>query len=491
MKLQAPNSKVQITFEYLGQIRTLNKHPEIQRQLNTGEITDTAARQTAWYLRVRLGDKRETFKLPADDAAAIKQAKEHLKSKDTTEFSEFLKERAAKRACTLQELAIEWLANGLPDSAGHPRKEESTVSLSAFLEKALKWWGEKSPASVTPVMMRAYATARRNECRENGRGTGDRSVDVELGALSCLCDWSLSLGKIAANPFATRPKFQRAKDVSHCHEFAPDSDEQWHQILNWFFTFEYNRSETRHSKLPASNSKLRQQDDEYTLRLRICGAWLAFTGLTGIRPEEPQFLHRFQELTEAPGNPSKLAPGTVFVTRTGEKKMRVQRGKNGQNPFVTVTPVLQDFLDHWTRWLDSYLPTSNSAFARHLFPDPQDQGTSIFDNGDFTPLIRRLTDACDALKISRMKPKGFGRAYYVRVRRSQGMDDSIIASELGQTTNGKLIRDTYGNPDDMAGGALFDWLPEIKVGQTCRSAGVPAWHLLTEATAANVIAGKF
>jgi hypothetical protein len=484
--LETPPTKVQLKFEYLGQQRTLNKHPKVQAALKAGELTEEQARTYPWFLRLRVGEDTQSFKLVAEDEAAIKQAKEHLKSKGTTEFSEFLKERAAKRACTLQELAVEWLANGLPDSAGHPRKQESADSLSAFLEKALKWWGAKSPAMVTPVMMRAYATARRHECREKGRGTGDRSVDVELGALSCLCDWALSLGKIAANPFATRPKFQRSDDVSHCHEFAPDSDEQWHQILNWFFTFTYNRK----AKRPGKGEKLAVQDAEYTLRLRICGAWLAFTGLTGIRPEEPQFLYRFKELTETPGNPSKLPPGTVFMTRTGEKKMRVQRGKNGQNPFVAVTPALEDFLAHWTRWLEANLPASKSSFARHLFPDPKDQGTSIFGNGDFTPLIRRLTDACDALKISRMKPKGFGRAYYVRVRRSQGMDDSLIASELGQTTNGKLIRDTYGNPDDMAGGALFDWLPEV-VGQTCRSAGVPAWHLLTEATATNVIAGKF
>jgi hypothetical protein len=62
-----------------------------------------------------------------------------------------------------------------------------------------------------------------------------------------------------------------------------------------------------------------------------------------------------------------------------------------------------------------------------------------------------------------------GRAYYVKVRRSQSCDDSAIASDLGQTTNGELIRSTYGDPQDLVGGAFFDWLPA-----DC----APAWNLL-------------
>jgi hypothetical protein len=478
--------KVQHTFEYLGQNRTLNKHPDVATALKNGQITEEQARTYPWYLRFRHGNNTQIFKLAVNDAEAVKQAKEHLKSKGTTEFTEFLKERQAKRAHTLQELATEWLELKMPDAAGHLRSDSARSQLSVPLSGALAWWGSKSPALVTPVTMREFATWRRAKCKAKKRGTGDRSIDMELGALSCLCDWARSLGKITANPFAgkksggQRPKFQRENDVEHCHEFSPDSDEQWHDVLRWFFTYTYNRNEERKSE----GKKLSVQDAAYTLRLRMIGGWLAFTGLTGIRPEEPQFLFRFPALTEVPGNPAKLPPGTIFVTRDGTKKMRVQRGKNGQNPFVTVHPALAEFLSHWTQWLDSTLGVPSKSMARALFPDPEDQSKSIFDNGDFTPIIRRLSDACVSIGLSStLKPKGFGRAYYVRVRRSQGADDSVIASELGQTTNGKLIRDTYGNPDDMAGGALFDWLPEDK-SKTL----LPAWHLLTTETATNVIA---
>jgi hypothetical protein len=72
----------------------------------------------------------------------------------------------------------------------------------------------------------------------------------------------------------------------------------------------------------------------------------------------------------------------------------------------------------------------------------------------------------------------------VRVRRSQGADDATIAGELGQTTNGKLIRSTYGNPDDMHGGSLFDWLPEDDKHQPAPV----AWAALDLQQPSNIIA---
>lgn len=75
-----------------------------------------------------------------------------------------------------------------------------------------------------------------------------------------------------------------------------------------------------------------------------------------------------------------------------------------------------------------------------------------------------------------MKPHGFGRAYYVRVRRSMGVDDATIACELGQRTDGALIRSVYGHPKDPVGGMLHDWLPANPDG----TAITPAWHRLCQ-----------
>ena len=54
----------------------------------------------------------------------------------------------------------------------------------------------------------------------------------------------------------------------------------------------------------------------------------------------------------------------------------------------------------------------------------------------------------------------------------------MIAGELGQTTSGKLVRDTYGAPDDMFGGALFDWPPERDGKLVERAWSVPGAPLL-------------
>jgi len=150
-----------------------------------------------------------------------------------------------------------------------------------------------------------------------------------------------------------------------------------------------------------------------------------------------------------------LASGVIFPDRAGKLRMKVHRLKHGQNPFVTLHPAVENFLSAWRTWLATAIPDEV-----RLFP----LGTD-----DQTILNRALNSASSALGLPHFKPHGFGRAFYVKVRRSQGTDDSSIAGELGQTTNGDLIRSVYGDPDDLHGGALFDWLPEDHA---------PAWNLL-------------
>jgi hypothetical protein len=445
---------MKLTFESQGRTWTLNKHPVIQKQLRDGSITETEAATKPWYLR-RRADFGGTSKLSADDSQAIAEAKALLKASvaQPTEWKEFLAEKAARQAVTLRDLATEWIALDMPDNAGRPRDPHARTELKPLLEQALEYWGNKSAQTITQGNMLAYATQCRQQCKANARSTsGERKADKGLSVLSCLCKWAVATEKIKSNPFVNRPRIQAAKAIKHCHEFTCDSDEQWHQILAWFFTH------------PA---------DE--LHLRVSGAWLAFCGLVGLRREEPSYLFRFARLKEAPTNPAKLPPGTIFPTREGKMHMRVTRVKHGQNPYVLLHPAALDFLDTWEKWLDSTFVQSTPA--RPLFPNPRDPSRPLATE-HFREINRRLERAAEFAKLPKLTTHGFGRAFYVRVRRSQGADDSVIASELGQTTNGKLIRDTYGNADDLRGGALFDWLP---------AKDEPAWKSLTTSTAENKI----
>lgn len=465
---------MKLQFSHHGVERTLNKHPAVQLALKRGDLTEAEAKLKPWFLRVNVGGRDRSFKLSNLDKDAIRGAKDILNGhRDRPEdFSAWLSDRAARRGVTLQVLAEDWFNLGLPDDGGHPRDQKAADQLKWFTNQALKWWGPRPALSITQAHMLDFAAWRRSKCAESGRGTGDRSVDLELAALSSMCQWAAAAQKVSSNPFADRPRFRRPEDIRHCHEFMPESDEQWHAVLNWFWTTQYNQDDL-------SN---RYKAAELDLRTRVAGAWLAWCGLVGLRPEEPQYLFRYATLQSPPTSPDRLPPGTIFPTRDGLRKMKIVRTKHGQNPYVVIHAAAADFLDHWSRWLGANIKPAIDSLAQPWFPDPLKPSVPLCA-GDFSILNKRLDDACVACGSRKLKPKGFGRAYYVRVRRSQGAADPAIACELGQTTNGELIRETYGNPDDMVGGALFDWLPE----DDKQNPVATAWKLLLPAEQSNII----
>lgn len=469
------NLVMKLPFSHQGTNRTLNKHPEIQRGLKRGTLTEAEARFKPWYFRYTIEGKEHYFPLSHVDRDAIRGARDIINGHQSkpADFAAFLGARDAKRSVTLGQLAKDWTAAGLPDADGHPRPAKAQDELQPYLSAALKWWADQPIAAVTADQHLEFATWRRAQVKRAGQ-TGDRSVDLELSALSCLCQWAKTARRIEANPFEDRRRFHRAELVRHCHEFMPESDEAWHRILHWFFTVEYQPN-------PAS----RWNVEQITLRTRTVGAWLAFCGLTGLRPEEPRYLLATPALSALPGSPAQLKPGTVFPLRDGTVKMKVTRDKHGQNPYITLHPAALDFLAIWRNFLQTHFGLWTLDFGQSLpwFPNPTNP-TQPICVGEFSLLNKRLDEASTACQLPGLKPKGFGRAFYVRVRRSQGADDATIAGELGQTTNGKLIRDTYGNPDDLIGGALFDWLPEQQDGQPA----APAWATLAVHQAPNIIA---
>lgn len=424
-----------LTFTHLGTTRTLGKHPTVRAALAAGTITEAAAKLRPWYLRLKCADGKErTFKLSASDADAIRRAKDILNGRvdKADSFKDWLADRDARRGLTLGDLAAAWTELGLPDANGRARPPAAAARLTQFLRSALRYWAGHRAATVDRSAMNDFAAWRR---ANTPRGQGDRSADLELAALSCLCQWAVVTRRLDANPFAHRERYRIADDIRHCHDAMPDNDQQWHAILTWFWT---------------ANDP----------RLTIAGAWLAFCGLSGLRPGEPATLRNLTPATAFPDNLEAAAPGLIYPMPDGSRRMKVDRLKRGQNPAVTIHPALDDFLRHWRAWLAANSPSDL------LFP--------------LSPvsLNKPLAKSCRALKLRAMKPHGYGRAYYVRVRRSQGADDATIAVELGQTSNGQLIRSVYGEPRDPVGGNLHDWLP---------ADAPPAWTLLATSTPANVV----
>ena len=419
---------MKLTFAHAGTERTLAKHNDVMRQLKAGVITNELAAQKPWLFRLVVEGKQRTFTLSSKDKEAVREAKDILngQTQQPTGFAAFLAEKDAKRSITIGELATDWLAAGLPFRKTESRTPEAADRLRATINRALAWWATVPVATITANTLEDFAGHRKPALR---------SADLEMAAVSSLCQWAVFTARISANPLAKRPTF--AKVGQHCHEACPDDDETLHKLLAYLF------------------DPIVDIHHKETLTLsRLAAGTLAFCALTGLRPGEPAALLRVPPLAETPRHTRDLEPGTIFRDRAGALRMKVARLKRGQNPFVTLHPAAESFLSAWRSWLAANLPD-----AKYLFP----LGTD-----DQTTLNRALNRASAALKLPHFKPHAM-RAFYVKVRRSQGEDDATISGELGQTTNGELIRSVYGDPQDLIGGQLFDWLPEDTA---------PAWDLL-------------
>lgn len=441
-----------MTFTHAGQTYTLYKHPRELGRHRAGQLTDEALRSCSWYIRLTINGKRTPFRLSANDKQAVVDARDKINGaqKQPASFATWLAEREARRGVTLGTLAADWIAAGLPHSKTNPRPSAAAARLQATLERALPWWKD-IPAASAADHFENFAAARIGNTRS---GDGRRTVDLQLAGLSSLCQWAVLTQRIESNPFEKRPQYVQPDQIEHCHRYMPDNDEQLHAILRHIW----------------ADVTVGQESPRADIEHIAAGAWLCFGALTGLRPHEPGFLTCAPRADKFPAHLESEPAGLVFPMPDGSIRMKVRRGKSGQNPTITLHPVLTDFLQAWTAWLSTFnlQPSTNH---QPLFPTRQDRLHTV------------LSAACTQLKLREMHPHGFMRAYYVRVQKSAGKDPATVAAELGQTTGGSLIRTVYGNPNDPIGGNLYDWLPND--GQPA------AWELLRQSTPAQILPVTF
>jgi len=393
--------------------------------------------ETSWTIVVPAGNGRRitrTFEGSRRDAE--RRERDLRLAVQDGRWSEI--DRTRQRATvTLDQLAAAWREAGMPKPGGRGRTPAQQERIAVFLKLALTWWGNRSPAGIGPRDFAAFGAYKRTNARS---GTGERAADLELVALHNLCLWAVYDGRIAANPFAARPTYRDASAVRHCNEAMPSSDEELHRILGRLFA-----------------------GDPLAV---AAGGHLMFCALTGLRPGEPGAL-RWDAQGDQPG-----ARLTITREGTAVELMRVQRLKGGINPAVRIHPALAAFLSRWRAYCLATYPKSQAMFPH---PDGDRPLVPFGDTAD-SHLHRSLSAACVALGIPARKPHSM-RAYYVRVRRSQGIDDATIAVELGQGSGPGLVVRTYGQRLAILGGdGLYDWLP---------ADGAPCWESL--AAPANVI----
>jgi integrase len=322
---------------------------------------------------------------------------------------------------TLQALADEWIQAGMPKPGGRPRSLDQQRRLKPFLTAGLTWWGSRSPTGIGPRDFEAYGAHKRQHART---GTGERAADLELVALHNLCTWCVSTGRLSANPFTNRPTYRDPGDVVHAPEAMPSDDDELHRIISDLFD--------------AGGQSV------------VAGAQLMFMAMTGLRPGEPGAL-RWDAIGDQPG-----ARRTILRDAESVEVMLVGRTKSGTNPGIRIHSALADFLSAWAAYAKSEWPDSP-----WMFPDPQhpDRPLVRYSRSKDSHLCRLLQAAAARLGLGPRRPHGM-RAYYVRVRRSQGVDDASIAVELGQGSGPGLIVRTYGQRLAILGGdGLYDWMP--------------------------------
>ncbi|MFO1514270.1 MAG: hypothetical protein U1F83_15390 [Verrucomicrobiota bacterium] len=325
-------------------------------------------------------------------------------------------------ADTVAALAKLWLDADCPNSRLEPQPHR-VAAQAKRVENLLCYFGKQHPDDVRLTLLPAYAAWRKRRCRKS---TGERTVDMDLVTLSNVLTYGVLKGICEFNAIRTnRPKYRKASDVRHARVVMPPSADAIHQLADYFFS---------------------------DFRSEVFGWQALFAMFTGTRTSELLRLRTDARTIDDPGfiqwarNPKPDGPLGL---------LHIQRSKHGMNPEVIIGAEFADMLACHKRWrLDRY--------PRNPFYLPGKLDKTPVESTSFGHALRR---ACRDIGLPHITPHGF-RAYYVTKRRSDGVPDTIIASEIGDATV-SLMHTTYGDrPKSWLGGEPLGWMP---------AAGLPAW----------------
>lgn len=343
----------------------------------------------------------------------LKLAKEELRSKRTDQarasFGNAADPYTKTISPTVANLLDRWSKAGFPNARGalpgdrHKRDHAKRIK---FLSAVA---GSKFASEISPAWCNGYATTRQKDRQRS------RAVDLELGTLKTALDFAAVQGWIEKNPLGFgRPKFHRASEVVHCRERMPANADELHTLANALF--EDRRSE-------------------------VLGFLTLFLAYTGCRTSEA--------LRCCAAAKSRYEAGFV----EGDF-LWLKRSKGGINPFVMIHPALRRLLDTLFAW-----HRKTWAKSPWLFPSPRNRGDSPVDP---CALGHALTRICRLAALRHITPHGL-RAYFVTVRRSQGINDAQIAAEIGDKTGPTIISQTYGDiPPNWKGAPGLTWEPNPK-----------------------------
>lgn len=367
-----------------------------------------------FFERPTVDGRRTWRKLPALN---LKLAREMLSARRTDQSRAehgLARDPYLPEPQTVAALAKAYEAAGCPDRHNHPRQGIQLVQEQSRVKLLLPHFKALMASKIRAKHCMDYFAARKGSVR---KGThGGRAVDLELGTLRNILQWAVTQGMLDLNPLAgQRPRF-RKKAVHHCRDFMPKDAAELHALAAHFF--EAKKSE-------------------------VLGWQLLLEAFTGCRTTEVLRLR----WDASPGKAGHIDGQYLWL----------ERAKGGVNPFTIIHPALDTLLKRLRAWRDKRRPKSP-----WFLPGLRAGGKDPVDSSSLTHALKIAGPL-----ISKAHRTSHGlRAYYVTVRRSEGIPDAQIAAEIGDRTGASIIASTYGEvPPNWRGGNELGFMPE----------GLPAW----------------
>lgn len=258
-----------------------------------------------------------------------------------------------------------------------------------------------------------------------GRKYGTRAADKGAQTLSNIVNYALFRLKLVKLNFIRSNRGATHTVKSPSRNRMPESADAIHALANHFLTNSAN--------------------DGRALRSEVVAWFVLFQMFTGCRTSE---LLRLR-MEAKPGESGAIVAEQLHLGH---------RSKGGVDPVVNIGPEFAQMIACFKRWHEDRFPES-----KYYFPGPTGEVV------DIAAPVRAITRACRKLGLPHITPHGL-RAYYVTKRRRDGVNDNIVAAEIGDTSVA-LIATTYGR---NVGGTKLHWLP---------SEGLPAWLLWQEQSA--------
>lgn len=350
-----------------------------------------------FYERPRIGGKRTWRKLWSRTVA---QAKVELSTRrsDHHRAALGLAEDPYRANPTILQLLEAYAKAGFPSDRGHPRAERTRLDESKRLDRLKAAFGSLKVRELAQSRVRAFGASRPS-----------RAADLDLYTLRNAIRHGISIGQLDRDPVDAWPRFRSGLAVRHCRDSAPASGDELHRLAAYIFR----------SPIMAP-----------------VGWWLLLLALTGCRRSEVLDLR----MDAGPREPGFVEGQWIWL----------RRRKGGINPFALITPPLKDCIE------------AHHAWHRKAFPDHPYWIPHRHDKQSPAPadsLGKALGRACKALGLPHRHPHAL-RAFYVTVRRSQGIADAQIAAEIGDATGASIIASTYGAvPPNWQGGPELGFLP--------------------------------